>query len=188
MKNRESLLLIIVWLTFLSPISCTTEENGSNRLRSRDRTLSIENSELLVAFNSSRDSAFYEITNGGKAWRIPAPVYHPNRVGVDGLKMKDYAEQKVFISPDGSHIAIVENAGGENFANLLLTRERDYWVAKTVEPKVELFKEGKVLPFSMITGITNNHVKFGGYPVPFSELHVFEEEKVSPQKPQQAPR
>lgn len=157
--------------------------SGANQLRSWEKSWSLAARKLTVSFQSGndlRDGAFYEIRNDGKVWRVPEPVYHPKRAGVDGLNMEDYAEQKVYISPDGDHIAIVEDAGGEDVANLLLARNADNWKAALVTPKVELFKAGKVLPFSVITGVTNTDVLFGGYPVAFSELRVYKEQEVTP--------
>lgn len=136
-----------------------------------------------VSFHSTASgSAFYVIGADGKSWIVQAPVYHPQRRGVDGLKMKDYAGQNVFISPNGNHLAIIEDAGGENAVDLLISRAGDRWTSRQVSPAAHLYDRGTLQPGSRVNGIDGTNLHFDGNPVRFDQLRAFHIREIYPQK------
>lgn len=138
---------------------------------------------LLVAFvaNSSTRPAVYEIRDEEKIWQVRSPFFYDlQRIGVDRRKVADYGLQQVLISPDRRFIAIHEETGGEERANLLLERSGEVWKIKSVLPVPEFYRNGSLSTSAAISGVTNDSVEFDGIAVPFRNLRVYAQEEILP--------
>lgn len=105
--------MIALGLMFVA--GCASSPEGSARpwafAKARPHT------SVVVTLNEDAQMPTLSIrTSDGRSWTVPTVYYFPDKVGIDGMLMKDYAQLRNVVSPTNDIVVLEEILGGEDHA------------------------------------------------------------------------